>query len=145
MYVSCRKPLPEPEVLEYEVAISLEDLAIIPDNFLKESFVAALAESNGFVPGNGLILKMYRGEEEDQHEAAAKAIRNRDAAYYLNYKPEGVTPEQRSATADLMRGIREQLGPGSRGKLGKMGIKWKSMPVYQPRENQMPVADPVEW
>jgi len=94
MYTSCRKELPEADILDYEVQIALEDLKEIPDAMLRDCFAEAVAASDGFLPGNGKILSMFRGKKGDQFEDAQKAIRMENNRKYLVPPPADLpTPE----------------------------------------------------
>ena len=87
----------------------MEDLAEIPTDSLHSAFQAAKTEAGGFLASNGLIVKVYRGKEENAHQAALKAIRDENSAKYLHYRPEPPTDEEIEATAELLRKTREQL------------------------------------
>lgn len=83
MYTSCRKELPEADILDYEVQIALEDLEEIPDAMLRDCFAEAVAASDGFLPGNGKILSVFRGKKGDQFKETQRAIRMENNAKYL--------------------------------------------------------------
>lgn len=110
MYMSCRKDAPSPEILAYEVQIALEDLAEIPDVMLKDSFAEAVATSDGFLPGNGKILSVFRGKKGDQFEEAQRAIRMENNAKYLAAPNDDVpTEEQRAQIASEFAKLSELL------------------------------------
>lgn len=109
LYQSNRKEIPASDILAVEVEIAMEDLAEIPTESLHGAFQAAKAEAGSFLASNGLIVKVYRGKEENAHQAALKAIRDENSAKYLHYKPEPPTAGEIEATAELLRKTREAL------------------------------------
>lgn len=97
--------------MEYEVRIAMEDLEEIPNAMLRTSFAEAVAASDGFLPGNGKILSVYRGKKGDQFEEAQKAIRMENTKMYLTAAPdpEPLTDEQIIKGKEILAKIIESL------------------------------------
>lgn len=90
--------------------LAIEDLKEIPDVMLKDSFAEAVAASDGFVPGNGKILSVYRGKRGDQYEEAQKAIRAENTAKYLAAPGAALPiPEQREDLARYFADLSDRL------------------------------------
>ena len=83
LYTSARKELPDDDALDAEVRLAMDDLKEIPDRDLGEAFREAQIQSGGFMPTNGLIVKVWRGRSEANFEDAQKAIRMKNSAKYL--------------------------------------------------------------
>lgn len=81
--------------------LAMDDLKEIPDRELGEAFREAQIQSGGFVPTNGLIVKVWRGSGELNFEEAQKAIRMANSAKYLltDDRANLPTPEEREANA----------------------------------------------
>ena len=116
MYASCRKELPDGDLLDAEVNLAMEDLKEIPDSALSGAFQEALASGGGFLPGNGLIVKCWRSQRGNNHEEALRAIRIANTKRYLNIPPpetkeeipmKELDPAERDA---MLESLRKALG-----------------------------------
>lgn len=114
LYQSSRKEIPANDVLAVEVELAMEDLAEIPSGDLHVAFRAAKVDAGAFLPSNGLVVKLYRGKAEDAHEAARRAIRDRNTNFYLNYRPPDPSKEEIEATAAMLQRTRESLESNER-------------------------------
>lgn len=111
LYASARKEIPSDEALEIEVRLAMDDLKEIPDRELGEAFREAQIQSGGFVPTNGLIVKVWRGNGELNFEEAQRAIRMANSAKYLltDDRANLPTPEEREANAKAAAEIARKL------------------------------------
>jgi len=110
LYASARKEIPPDDALEIEVRLAMEDLKEIPDSDLGAAFMEAQVQSGGFIPTNGLIVKVWRGSGVKNFDDAQKAIRDRNTAYYLGWDKANLpSPEEREANAQAAAEIARKL------------------------------------
>jgi hypothetical protein len=63
-YLSCRKPMPEPEIVDAEVGVALEDWEGIPTHELPGVCTDARRRANGFPPPNSLVVDAWVEERD---------------------------------------------------------------------------------
>ncbi len=59
-YLSCRKPIPESEILDAEVAVAMEDWAEIPADRIAGICAEARRTTGDFLPSNGVVIEIWR-------------------------------------------------------------------------------------
>lgn len=109
-YLSCRREQPEPEMLDIEIDLALQDWEEIPTNSIQEIAAEARKQAGEFMPSNGLMAKIWRERMGDKREEALKAIRAENTAKYLAAPGADVpTPEERARIAESMAIIARSL------------------------------------
>ena len=109
-YLSCRREQPEPEMLDIEIDLAMQDWEEIPTGRIVEIAAEARKQAGEFMPSNGLMAKIWREKLGDKREEALKAIRNENTAKYLAPPSKDLpTPEERAEIARGMADIARKL------------------------------------
>lgn len=106
-YLSCRKPMPDADVMDAEVAVALEDWDGIPTHELAEVCTDARRRANGFPPPNSLVVDAWQAVRDQRKRE------ERDRELYEQAKeppPPPKTPEELAAMDALFKDIRSKLG-----------------------------------
>lgn len=106
-YLSCRKPMPEPEIMDAEVGVALEDWEGIPTHELAGACAEARRRANGFPPSNSLVVDAWQEERERRARA------ERDKALYLRATeppPKPLTEEEKAEMEKFWKQLRASLG-----------------------------------
>jgi hypothetical protein len=108
-YLSCRRAQPEADMLEIEADLASHDWEEIPTGRIVEVAAEARKQAGEFMPSNGLMAKIWREIQGGKREAAQKAIREANTAFYLAPPPESPTKGQRAENARLAAEIARKL------------------------------------
>lgn len=108
-YLSCRREQPEARMLAVEIDLAMQDWEEIPTGRVAEVAAEARKQAGEFMPSNGLMAKIWREIQGDKREAAQKALRDANTAFYLAPPSEVITEEQRAENARVAAEIARKL------------------------------------
>lgn len=108
-YLSCRREQPEPEMLDIEIDLAMQDWEEIPTGSIQEIAAEARKQAGEFMPSNGLMAKIWRERVGDKREAAQKALRMTNTAFYLEPPIDVPTEAQRAENARVAADIARKL------------------------------------
>jgi hypothetical protein len=99
--------MPEPETMDAEVGVALEDWDGIPTHELPGVCAEARRRANGFPPPNSLVVDAWQEERERRRRA------ERDRELYeraTEPPPPPKTPEELAEMDAFFKGLRASLG-----------------------------------
>jgi hypothetical protein len=106
-YLSCRKPMPEPEIMDAEVGVALEDWDGIPTHELPEVCAEARRGANGFPPSNSAVVDAW----QEVREKRRRVERDRELYERTNQlPPPPKTPEEIEEINRFFAGIKASMG-----------------------------------
>lgn len=96
-------------MLAVEIDLAMQDWEEIPTGRVAEVAAEARKQAGEFMPSNGLMAKIWREIQGDKREAAQKALRDANTAFYLAPPSEVITEEQRAENARVAAEIARKL------------------------------------
>jgi len=107
MYLSVGQPVPGEVTLCFRVEDAMLLWERIPDGELSDVVTRALIEAEGFVPGNGHVMRTCRDmrEEADMRLREERSRRDREAWAKIPLP----SAEEREASSKIIRGAMEKL------------------------------------
>src|SRR3990167_9910484 len=90
-YISSRREIPEPVMMDAEVSIAVDDWRDIPGDILSEVCAEARRQSRGFLPANSLVLgawDQWRAQQEKEIREEKMMVRISESS------PAKKTPEE---------------------------------------------------
>ncbi len=108
-YLAARREQPEPETVDIEVSLAMTDWEEIPTHEIERVCAEARKQSGDFVPGNGVVSRVWREMKESARADAMKSIRMENTARYLAPPSEVATPEERAGMAKAAAEIAAKL------------------------------------
>jgi hypothetical protein len=106
-YLSCRKPMPEPEIMDAEVGVAMEDWEGVPTHELPEVCAEARRRAGGFPPSNSTVIEAWQ-EVKDKRRR-----QERDQDLYERPRTPPTPPKTAEELAELNRffdGLRASMG-----------------------------------